>query len=74
MKAIKHADGTWRAQLSRTDRGQIESVQHILAGVRLIERDSRTADVAHTTLLGLETLLQERGPTPTATAEDPDAA
>lgn len=70
MKAIKQPDGTWRAQLSKTDAGQIVSVQHMLQGVRVAEHEGQTADLAHTTLLGLESILQDRGPAP---AEETDA-
>ena len=73
MKAKRQPDGTYHAMLSATDAGIVHKVQEMLAGIRLTEHGSQTADVAHTTMLGLETILQDRGPAPAAPDEESDA-
>ena len=74
MKAKRQPNGTYWGMLSATDAGMVHKVQGMLAGILLLERDTLTAELSHTTQLGLEAILQARGPAPAMQEEKTDVA
>ena len=69
----KTTDGVARAVITVPDVRALEKAEDLLADFRIAERGGPLVELAHMTELNIRTILQERGPAPTAPAEEPDA-